>query len=326
MPKSALIIGVGGQDGAYLAEFLLGKGYVVHGTSRDKDVARFENLARLGIRGKVKLHSAVTGDFRSILTVVRNTAPDEIYNLAGQTSVGLSFEQPVETLNSVAVGTLNILEAIRFLEIPTRFYNAASGEMFGNTGPEGANETMKFAPRSPYGVGKASAFWATANYRESYALYACSGILFNHESPLRPSRFVTRKVVRGALDIAAGRLDKLRLGNLAIARDWGWAPEYVRAMWAMLQQPQADDYIIATGHSMTLEAFVARAFEAVGLNWREHVEVDRALYRPADIVTSSGNPTRAAERLGWRATIAAEAVVDRLIEAERKQIDVEGLN
>ncbi|MBI3506461.1 MAG: GDP-mannose 4,6-dehydratase [Proteobacteria bacterium] len=325
MAKSALIIGIGGQDGAYLADLLLSKGYAVHGTSRDREVSSFANLRRLGILDRVKLYSAVTGDFRSILQVVRNTAPDEIYNLAGQTSVGLSFEQPVETLNSITVGTLNILEAIRFLDIPTRFYNAASGEMFGNTGTHPAHEDVKFAPRSPYGVGKAGAFWATANYRESYSLFACSGILFNHESPLRPPRFVTQKVVRGALDIAEGREKSLKLGNLGISRDWGWAPEYVVAMWAMLQQETPEDFVIATGQNLTLERFVARAFERVGLDWRRHVEVDRALYRPSDILASVGDPSRARDRLGWRATVAAETVVEKLVDAEieRRKVQAE---
>ncbi|MEB3337226.1 MAG: GDP-mannose 4,6-dehydratase, partial [Leptolyngbyaceae bacterium] len=250
--KKALICGVSGQDGAYLADLLLKKGYVVCGTSRDAQMSSFQNLARLGIRDQVKLESVALNDFRSVLQVLAKIQPDEVYNLAGQSSVGLSFEQPVETLESLATGTLNLLEAIRFIGAPIKFYSAGSSECFGDTGNTAADENTPFRPRSPYAVAKAAAFWEVANYREAYNLFACSGILFNHESPLRPERFVTQKIVATACRIAQGSSEQLHLGNIAIERDWGWAPEYVEAMYLMLQQPEPDDYVIATGVSSKL--------------------------------------------------------------------------
>src|SRR6266568_5915916 len=236
--KKALICGVSGQDGSYLAELLLKKGYEVHGTARDAQVTSFPNLLTLGIRERVTFHSMAPNDFRSVLQVMAKVIPDEVYNLAGQSSVGLSFEQPVETLESISVGTLNLLEVIRFIGRPIRLYNAGSGECFGDTGGAPEDENTPFRPRSPYAVAKATAHWEVANYREAYNLYACTGILFNHESPLRPERFVTRKIVKAACRIAAGSGEKLHLGNISIARDWGSAEEYVVAMWLMLQQDQ----------------------------------------------------------------------------------------
>jgi GDPmannose 4,6-dehydratase len=315
--RTALIFGIGGQDGAYLARQLLDKGYRVHGTSRDREVGGFAALEALGIRRQVELHSASLVDFRSVAQVLKSTIPDEIYNLAGQSSVGLSFSQPVETLDSIVIGTMNILEAIRFLDRPIRFYNAASGEAFGNTPANGADENSQFHPRSPYGVAKASAFWAVANYREAYGLFSCSGLLFNHESPLRPSRFVTQKVVRGAIEIAAGRASRLSLGRLDIKRDWGWAPEYVDAMWRILQRDAADDFVIATGTSSTLEDFVRQVFECVDLDWREHVDHDPSLVRPADIETSVGNPDKARRLLGWQAHTKLPEIVRNLVAAAR---------
>ena len=224
--KKALIIGVSGQDGAYLAEFLLKKGYEVHGTSRDHEVWTFRNLEKLGIKDQVKLTSMVTSDFRSVLTALQKAEADEIYNLAGQTSVGMSFAYPVETFDSILIGTMNLLECIRLLKQPVKFYNAGSSEVFGNT-PEPATETTPYHPRSPYATAKAAAHYAVTNYREAYGLFACTGILFNHESPLRPQRFVTSKIVSTAARIAAGSREVLKLGNLDIYRDWGWAPDYV---------------------------------------------------------------------------------------------------
>jgi GDPmannose 4,6-dehydratase len=273
--KKALIFGVSGQDGAYLAKLLLSKKYMVYGTSRDAQISSFRNLEQLGIRDKINLESAALNDFRSVLQVLSKVHPDEVYNLAGQTSVGLSFEQPVETLESIAIGTLNILEAIRFIGEPVRFYNAASSEIFGDTSGASANEATAFSPRSPYAVAKATAFWEVANYREAYGLFACSGILFNHDSPLRPERFVTQKIVSSACRIAAGKQDKLYLGNIDIQRDWGWAEDYVEAMYLMLQQENSDDYVIATGDSHRLADFIEIAFSLVGLNWRDCVISDR---------------------------------------------------
>ncbi|QCG93008.1 GDP-mannose 4,6-dehydratase (plasmid) [Azospirillum sp. TSA2s] len=318
-PKTALIFGVSGQDGAYLAQLLLGKGYTVHGTSRDREMAGFVNLRRLAILDRVALHSAVLTDFRSVVEVIARIRPTEIYNLAGQSSVGLSFEQPVETLNGSIGGTLNILEAIRFLKLDTRFYNAASSECFGNTGDRPADEATLFHPRSPYGVGKAAAFWAVANYREAYGLFACSGILFNHESPLRPARYVTQKVVRGAADIAERKTDRLTLGALDIARDWGWAPEYVDAMHRMLAHPEPEDFVIATGETHKLEEFVAEVFSRFGLDWRLHVDTDSGLMRPSDISRSVGNPGKARRLLDWEAQTRMTEMVTRLVEAERRR-------
>lgn len=315
MARAALIFGISGQDGAYLARFLLDRGYVVHGTSRDCEIASFQNLKFLGIRDRVHVHSATLHDFRSIVQVIRAVKPDEIYNLSAQSAVSLSFEQPVETIDSILNGTLNILEAIRFLGVGTRFYHASSSESFGNT-LEPASETTAFRPCSPYGVAKSAAHWMVANYRQAYGLYACSGILFNHESPLRPARFVTRKIIRSAIAVAQGKAKTLELGNLAVSRDWGWAPEYVDAMWRMLQLDEPDDFVIATGRMHALEDFVRAAFGHFGLDWREYVVQGTTHLRPMDIHSSVGNPAKAWARLGWKAETLMPAIVERLIEAE----------
>ena len=311
----ALICGISGQDGAYLAQLLLNQGYTVTGTSRDAQVSSFRNLAYLGIKDQVKLESMSLTDFRSVLQTLTKIQPDEIYNLAGQTSVGLSFEQPVETLESIATGTLNLLEAIRFLGTGVKLYNAGSSECFGDTGNVAAVEATPFRPRSPYAVAKATAFWEVANYREAYGLFACSGILFNHESPLRPERFVTQKIVATACRIAQGSQEKLYLGNLSIQRDWGWAAEYVEAMYLMLQQEQPDDYVIATGESTSLEDFVAAAFTSVNLEPRDYVVVDSSLFRPTDLAVGKGNPSKAKKQLGWEAKYNMGDVVQMMVNA-----------
>lgn len=313
----ALICGISGQDGAYLARLLLDKGYHVVGTSRDAQVARLDNLDVLGVRAAVALDSMVPTDFRSVLQALRRHRPDEVYFLAGQTSVGLSFEQPVETLDSISMGTLNLLEAIRFSDRPIRFYNAGSSECFGDTGDAPATEDTPFRPRSPYAVAKAAALWTVANYREAYGVHASSGILFNHESPLRPARFVTRKIIATAARIAAGQPLRLALGNMHVWRDWGYAPEYVQAMWLLLQQPQPGDYLVCTGESRSLQDFVERAFSALGLDWREHTDVRAELMRPTDLAISRGNPARIERELGWRAQTHFAALIDRLVAAER---------
>ncbi len=313
----ALIFGVSGQDGAYLAELLLARGCEVHGASRDAESNRFENLDRLGVRDRVTLHSATPTDFRSVFQVVERVQPDEIFNLSGQSSVGLSFDEPAETLQSITLGTFNMLETMRVVGGNMRFYNACSSDCFGNTDGRPAGETTAFRPRSPYGVAKSAAFWAVANYRESYGLFACSGILFNHESPLRPARFVTRKIVGAACRIAAGSGERLKLGNIDIARDWGWAPEYVDAMSRMLQQDVAADYVVATGKTHTLQDFVAHAFSSLDLDWRDHVDSDPALIRPSDLTVSSGDPSKAADVLGWRANRTMPDVVEAMIAAEQ---------
>lgn len=318
--KKALICGISGQDGAYLAEFLLEKGYEVYGTSRDAQMASFRNLHLLGIKESTRLESMALNDFRSVLQTIMKVQPDEIYNLAGQSSVGLSFQQPVETLESISVGTLNILEAIRFLGKSIRFYNACSSECFGDTKGEPADEETPFRPRSPYAVAKAAAFWEVANYREAYGLSACSGILFNHESPLRPERFVTKKIVAAACRIAGGSHEKLRLGNISIQRDWGWAPEYVNAMWSMVQQAHAEDFVIATGETHTLQEFIDTTFQCLTLDWREHVVADPTLLRPTDLMYGKANPSKAQERLRWTARYKMKDVVGMMVEAELKRI------
>lgn len=313
--KTALICGVSGQDGAYLAKLLLDKGYQVYGGSRDAQMSSFRNLERLGLRNAVQLVSVSINDFRSVLQTLQKVQPDEVYNLAGQSSVGLSFEQPVETLESISIGTLNLLESIRFTNRPIRLYNAGSSECFGDTGTLAADENTPFRPRSPYGVAKAAAFWQVANYREAYNLHASTGILFNHESPLRPERFVTQKIVMAACRIANGSEEKLMLGNTDIARDWGWAPDYVEAMWLMLQQDQADDYVIATGHTHTLKEFIAVVFEQAGLNYEEHVISDPQLFRPTDIAEGHAYPAKAKRRLGWQSRYSMEDVARMMVDA-----------
>jgi GDPmannose 4,6-dehydratase len=312
----ALICGIGGQDGSYLARLLLGKGYEVWGTSRDAQQASFANLVTLGIRAAVTLRSMAPSDFRSVISTLYDSEPDEIYFLASQSSVGLSFEQPAETLESICIGVLNLMEAIRLLKRPIRLYHASSSECFGSAADAPANEHTPFAPRSPYAVAKASAHWLVENYREAYSLFACNGILFNHDSPLRPQRFVTRKVTAAAARIARGADERLTLGRLDIVRDWGWAPEYVEAMWLMLQQPAPRDFVIATGHSHSLEQFVATAFEAVQLDWHRHVVSDPALFRPTDLGVSRGNPADAERVLSWRAKFRMADVVHAMVAAE----------
>ena len=318
--KTALILGVSGQDGSYLAKFLLEKGYRVVGASRDAQMSSFANLKRLEIYDRVGLESVSLNDFRSVLQVLKKVQPGEVYNLAGQTSVGLSFEQPVESFESISIGTLNLLEAIRFLNIPIRIYNAGSSECFGNTEGISANEETPFRPRSPYAVAKAAAFWHMANYREAYGLFACSGLLFNHESPLRPERFVTRKIVNAACRISKGSGEVLELGNIEVERDWGWAPEYIEAMWRMLQQENAEDFVIATGETNKLADFVREAFDAVDLNWHDHVKTSERLLRPTDILTVKADPGKAQRKLGWKARYKMKDVARKMVEEEFNRI------
>ena len=305
----ALVCGVTGQDGSYLARLLIDKGYQVWGTSRDAQASSLANLEALAIGQRVNLLSMAPNDFRSVLTALDRSDPDEIYYLAGQSSVGLSFEQPAETLESMVSGVLNLLEVIRLRKKAVRLYNASSSECFGNTLTGAAHEGTPFYPRSPYAVAKASAHWLVTNYRESYGLYACNGILFNHESTLRPKRFVTQKIIQTAKRIAAGSAERLTLGRLDICRDWGWAPEYVEAMWRMLQQENPGDFVIATGETHSLADFVAAAFAFNGLDWKAHVDVSEALFRPSDIQLSVGDPTKAAQLLGWQAVTKMPDVV-----------------
>uniref|UniRef100_UPI004048631F GDP-mannose 4,6-dehydratase n=1 Tax=Algoriphagus sp. TaxID=1872435 RepID=UPI004048631F len=299
--KTALICGISGQDGAYLAELLLKKNYTVFGTSRDIEIANWNSLRTLGIYDKVNLISMSPVDFRSVLEVFNKSQPDEVYYLAGQSSVALSFEQPVETIQSIVLGTLNMLEACKLSVKNIKLYNAGSSECFGDIDEKLADEQTRFHPQSPYAVGKSTAYWLVANYRDSYNLFACTGILFNHESPLRPSRFVTQKIVKAAYRIANGSDEKLILGRLDIIRDWGWAPEYVEAMWLMLQQDKPEDLVIATGQSYSLEHFVDEVFKYYNLNWKDFVIQDKKYFRPSELKISKANPSLALKNINWKA-------------------------
>lgn len=316
--KKALIIGISGQDGSYLAKLLLEKGYVVCGTSRDAQLSTFNNLKYLNILDCIQLKSMSTTDFRSIFQLIRKFEPDEIYNLAGQTSVGLSFEQPVETMESIVTSTLNILEAIRLIGREIKFYNAGSGECFGDSGGEESDENTLFKPLSPYAVAKSAAFWLVNSYRISYDLFAASGILFNHESILRPKRFVTKKIISTACRIANGSKEKLKLGNIDIERDWGWAPEYVEAMWLIMQQNIPEDFVIATGKSNTLRKFIEIVFEKLDLNYLDHVTHSNNLLRPSELKFSRGNPTKAKVKLNWSAKKSLDELIEILITDEQK--------
>jgi GDPmannose 4,6-dehydratase len=315
--KTALICGVSGQDGAYLAKLLLGLGYRVVGSSRDAQVASFANLEALGVAGRVETLSMVLTDFRSVLQVLNQVRPSEIYNLSGQSSVGLSFQQPVETFESITIGVINLLEAVRFMGLDARIYNASSSECFGDTDGEAADEETPFRPRSPYATAKASAHWAVANYREAYNLFACNGVLFNHESPLRPRRFVTRKIVAAACEIARAGEGRLTVGDLSIRRDWGWAPEYVEAMHRMLQLDAPEDFVIATGETNSLQEFCEAAFEEAGLAAADHVVQDPTLFRPSEITISRGDARKAEAALGWTARRRMRDVVREMVAAER---------
>ena len=312
--RSALIWGVGGQDGAYLARLLLDKHYRVHGTSRGGAIP--DNLARLGIADRVKLHQGDPSDSVRVAEVIATAAPDEIYYLAGQSSVGRSFAEPEATFAGAAFGLLNVLEAARREAPHAVLLNAASGDCFGET-LEPATERSPFRPRSPYAAAKCGAHLLIEANRVAYRQRACSAFLFPHESPLRPDNFVIGKVMAAIRRFAAGDRAPLALGDLSVVRDWGWAPDYVGAMWAMLQRETPEDLILATGTSMRLQDFVAAAFAAIGLDWRDHVTSAPGLRRPADIAEQHADPSRAAELIGWRASVAGEDLVKRLVAETR---------
>ncbi len=314
--KKALVCGISGQDGAYLTKLLLEKGYQIIGTSRDTQSTSFENLKKINVFDKISLENMSLLDFKSVHHVISKVNPDEIYNLAGQTSVAFSFEQPIETFESIMNGTLNILEAIRITNNKIKFYNAGSSESFGNTENGIITETNKFQPVSPYGVAKAASFWQVDNYRNAYNLFSVTGILFNHESRLRHKKFVTKKIISAACKIKNGSDEKLTLGDLSIKRDWGWAPEYVDAMWRMLQLETPQDFIIATGNSNTLENFVRTTFEHLNLDWRDHVVIDKNLFRPSDLRAGKAVPEKAENLLGWKAKVQMNELISILIEEE----------
>ena len=314
-PKKALIFGVSGQDGAYLAEFLLGKGYQVSGASRDAN-ATHPNLLTLGIRDGVRLLSAQMDDQASVREAIATVEPDEIYNLAGQTSVSLSFERPLQTIREIGQGSLHVLEALRVLGAKSRFFHAGSSECFGNAGRSPLNEESCLRPQSPYGAAKAAAQLQVSSYRASFGLFACTGILFNHESPLRPRTFVTQKVIAAVGEIARGSRDQLKLGNIDVFRDWGWAPEYVQAMWLILQHDRPEDFIIATGESHSLREFVDTAFAAIGRDSAEFLALDGQLLRPTEIQYSYADAGKIERLLGWRAQRRMPDVIRLMLEAD----------
>lgn len=314
--KTALITGVTGQDGAYLAKSLIDKGYRVIGTSRDAQINSFSLLNSLKISSDVEKVSVCLTDFKSVVTALSRYKPDEIYHLAGQSSVGLSFTQPAATMESIIQGSLNLIEAVRFLGHGSKVYNAASSEMFGNIPIGKACESTPLNPCSPYGVAKAASFMQFSCYRKAYDMFLSTGILFNHESPFRHSKFVTKKIVRSACDIHRGVDTRLVLGNLDIVRDWGWAPDYVEAMYLMLQQDSPSDFVIATGKPHRLEDFLEITFKLLNLEWRDYVLVDTSLFRPLDLERSVGLPDKAYTYLGWACHVELCHIIEEMIEYE----------
>jgi GDPmannose 4,6-dehydratase len=313
--KRALITGVTGQDGSYLAELLLEKGYEVHGIVRRASTESFERIEHLA--GKIQLHQADLLDQLSLIDVIKETDPVEVYNLAAQSFVPTSWKQPCLTGEFTAIGVTRVLEAVKLLgRDKIRFYQASSSEMFGKVQEVPQREETPFYPRSPYGVAKVYGHWITVNYRESYNMYCCSGILFNHESERRGKEFVTRKVTDGVARIKLGLATELKLGNLDAKRDWGFAGDYVRAMWLMLQQDKPDDYVVATGETHTVRKLVELAFSAVGLDWQKYVKLDPALVRPAEVELLIGDPSKAKRVLGWKPDVSFEQLVDRMVKAD----------
>jgi GDPmannose 4,6-dehydratase len=321
--KKAIITGITGQDGSYLAEWLLEKGYEVHGVVRRASTENFDRIAHL--TGRIRLHQADLLDQLSIIEVLREVRPQEVYNLAAQSFVPTSWKQPVLTAEFTALGVTRVLEAIRLLDPHgIRFYQASSSEMFGKVRETPQKETTPFHPRSPYGVAKVYGHYITVNYRESYGMFCSSGILFNHESPRRGLEFVTRKVTDGVARIKRGQVEELRLGNLDARRDWGFAGDYVEAMWLMLQQERPDDYVIATGEAHTVQELVETAFGHVGLDWRKYVVEDPALVRPAEVDLLVGDAAKASRELGWRPRVGFHELIRRMVEADLERMRDEG--
>jgi len=314
VPKRALITGISGQDGSYLAELLLKEGYEVHGLVRGDPDQRYERLS--SIQDRIQLHAADLLDEGSLFDVIRNSAPDEVYNLAAMSSVSQSWRLAIATAEYTAVGVTRLLEAIREVSPEARFYQASSSEMFGAAQESPQNERTPFYPRSPYGVAKVYGHFITVNYRESFGLHASSGITFNHESPRRGEAFVTRHISRGVASIKLGMADELTIGNLDVRRDWGYAQEYVEAMWLMLQHDQPDDYVIGTGVSHSVRDLVRTAFECVGLDYEQYVRVDPDLARPAEIEEVVADPSKAREVLGWEAKVAFDKLVETMVKAD----------
>jgi GDPmannose 4,6-dehydratase len=323
----ALITGVTGQDGAYLSEFLLEKGYEVFGVVRRSSHLGIADhrLRWLGVAERVRMLDGNLIDLSSLLRIVQDVQPDEIYNLAAQSFVTTSWDQPIVTGQVTGIGVINMLEALRTAAPKAKFYQASSSEMFGLAEAGSQSESTPFHPRSPYAVSKLYGHWATVNYRESFGLFACSGILFNHESPIRGLEFVTRKVTDGVARIKTGMTDELRLGNIDARRDWGHARDYVQAMWLMLQQDEADDFVIATGVTTTVRDMCKIAFEYVGLNMDDHVKIDPSLYRPADVELLLGDPSKARAKLGWAPTKTLEEVICEMVDADLTRVRLANL-
>ena len=322
MAKTALITGVTGQDGAYLSSLLLEQGYRVVGMFRRSSSmeGQLDRLRRLGINDKIELLSGDLLDLSSLIRLVEAVRPDEVYNLAAQSFVGSSWDQPMLTAQVTALGAGHVLEAIRIAKPDARFYQASSSEMFGGVQGGAQNERTQFYPRSPYAVAKLYAHWITVNYRESFGLHASSGILFNHESPLRGFEFVTRKVTDAVAQIKLGRSRELRLGNIDVRRDWGHARDYVKAMWLMLQQNTPDDYVIATGRAATVREMCAIAFNHVGLNMDDHIIIDPGLFRPAEVEQLLGDAAKAHQLLGWRHAISLETMITEMVDADLRRV------
>ena len=323
MPKRALITGITGQDGSYLAELLLSKGYEVHGIIRRASTFNPGRLDHIYSdphvsKTSMKLHYGDLSDASAMARLMGKIAPDEIYNLAAQSHVRVSFDSPEYTADITATGAVRLLEAIRETGMKPRFYQASSSEMYGKVLEVPQTEATPFYPRSPYGCAKVFAYWITVNYRESYDLFACNGILFNHESPRRGETFVTRKITRAVAHIKAGLQDKLYLGNLDAKRDWGYAKEYVEAMWLMLQQDKAEDYVIATGETHSVREFLEEAFGHVGLDWRKYVDIDPRYYRPAEVDLLIGDASKAKKQLGWAPKTTFRELVKLMVEADVK--------
>ncbi len=320
MSKTALITGITGQDGAYLTKLLLDKGYSVYGMHRRSSTVTTERLQYLAVDKQVELLDGDLTDFSSILHAIEQARPREFYNLAAQSFVHTSFKQPILTAQVTGVGVLNCLEAIRTIDPTIKFYQASTSEMFGKIRQQVQGEETPFHPRSPYGAAKMYGYWITVNYRESYNMFACNGILFNHESPLRGLEFVTRKVTDAAARIKLGKQKELRLGNIDAKRDWGYAGDYVEAMWLMLQQDEPDDYVVATGRTTTVRDMCKIAFAHVGLNYENYVIIDPKFYRPAEVDVLLGNPAKAKAKLGWKPKTTLEELITMMVDADMKRV------
>ncbi len=326
--RRALITGITGQDGSYLAELLLNKGYEVHGLIRRASTFNTSRIDHLyqdphDPRARLFLHFGDLSDGSRLVTLLNAIRPDEVYNLGAQSHVRVSFEEPTHTGDSTGLGTMRLLEAVRLSGLDCRFYQASSSEMFGASPPP-QNEETPFYPRSPYGAAKVYSYWVTKNYREAYGMFAVNGILFNHESPRRGETFVTRKVTRAVARIKTGQLDHVYLGNLDAVRDWGYAPEYVEAMWRMLQADEPEDFVVATGTGVSVREFVEAAFAHVGLDWREHVRFDERYLRPTEVDALIGDPSKARSRLGWEASVDPARLAQIMVEADIAALECEG--